>query len=273
MKANVYDADGKQTDRMELPGVFGTPLRKDLILRSFLSVMSRSRQAHGTDLLAGNRSSAHYHGRRRRVRWTMMGKEMARMQRIHGKQPGYLQFRARNVPQAVKGREAHPPKTWKDWTQRINKKENRLAIDSAIAATANVALVGARGHKLQDLKELPIVLENAVEKMGKAAELAKLFEALGLSAEIERVSKKKIRAGKGKSRGRKYRVKVGPLIVVAKDSGIGRAAKNFPGVDVARADSLNVAKLAPGALPGRLAIFTKDAIKALTAESKTEEKE
>jgi large subunit ribosomal protein L4e len=273
MKANVYDASGKAVGKMDMPSVFDTPLRKDLILRAFLSVMSRSRQAHGTDLLAGNRSSAHYHGRRRRVRWTMMGKEMARMQRIHGKQPGYLQFRARNVPQAVKGREAHPPKTWKDWTQRINKKENRLAIDSALAATANKALVEGRGHKLQDVKELPIVLESAIEKTSKAAELAKLFEALGLSAEIERVSKKKIRAGKGKSRGRKYRVKVGPLIVVAKDSGIGRAAKNFPGVDVARADSLSVAKLAPGALPGRLAIFTKDAIKALAAESKTGKKE
>lgn len=273
MKASVYDTAGKAVDKMELPVVFATPLRKDLILRSFLSVMSRGRQAHGTDLLAGNRSSAHYHGRRRRVRYSMMGKEMARMQRIHGRQPGYLQFRARNVPQAVKGREAHPPKTWKDWTQRINKKENRLAIDSALAATANKALVEARGHSLHDVKELPIILENGIEKMNKAAELAKLFDSLGLAAEIERVSEKRIRAGRGKSRGRKYRVKVGPLIVVAKDGGIGKAASSFPGVGIARADSLNVAELAPGALPGRLTIFTKDAIKALESEPKAKEKE
>lgn len=264
MKANVYDANGKQTEKMELPAVFETPLRKDLILRSFLSVMSRGRQAHGTDLLAGNRSSAHYHGRRRRTRYTMMGREMARMQRIHGRQPGYLMNRARNVPQAVKGREAHPPKTWTDLTQRINRKENRLAIDSAIAATANTAAVAARGHAVGKL-EMPIIMENAIEKMTRSAELAKLFAALGLDAEIARVSERRIRAGKGKSRGRKYRVKIGPLIVVAKDAGIGKAARNFPGVAVARADNLSVAKLAPGALPGRLTIFTKDAIKALAA--------
>ncbi|MFH1623282.1 MAG: 50S ribosomal protein L4 [Candidatus Aenigmatarchaeota archaeon] len=272
MKANVYDAAGKPVEKMDMPAVFSTPLRRDLITRAFLSIMSRGRQAYGTDLLAGNRSSAHYHGRRRRERWTMMGKEMARMQRIHGKQPGYLQFRARNVPQAVKGREAHPPKTWKDWTQRINKKENRFAIDSALAATTNKALVEARGHSLQDVKELPIVLENAVEKMSKAAELAKMFAALGLSAEIERVSEKRIRAGRGKSRGRKYRVKVGPLIVVSKDSGIGRAANSFPGVAVSRADRLNVAELAPGALPGRLTLFTKGAIAALASEKNAGDK-
>jgi len=274
MKANVYDAKGKQTEKMDLPAVFETPLRKDLILRSFLSVMGKSRHAYGTDLLAGNRSSAHYHGRRRRTRYTMMGKEMARMQRIHGRQPSYLMNRARNVPQAVKGRSAHPPKTWKDWVQRINKKENRLAIDSAIAATASVALVSARGHKVADIKELPIIIDNGLEKTTRSAELAKLFTALGLGEEIERVSKKKIRAGRGKSRGRVYRIKVGPLIVVAKDSGIGRAARNFPGVKVARVDKLNVKELAPGALPGRLAIFTKDAIKALAAKpAETKEEE
>lgn len=265
MKANVYDAAGKPMDKIDMPAVFSTPLRRDIITRAFLSIASRGRQAYGTDLLAGNRSSAHYHGRRRRVRWSMMGKEMARMQRIHGNQPGYLQFRARNVPQAVKGREAHPPKTWKDWTQRINRKENRLAIDSAIAATANRPLVEARGHMLQDVKELPIVLENAVEKMSRAAELAKLFDALGLSAEVGRVSEKRIRAGRGKSRGRKYRVKVGPLVVVSKDAGIRRAARSFPGVAVSRADRLNVAELAPGALPGRLTLFTKAAIDALAS--------
>jgi len=263
MKANVYDLNGKAVGKIELPKVFSTPIRKDLILRAFLSAVSNRRQQHGTDVLAGQRSSAHYHGRRRRERWTMANREMAGMQRLHGKIPGYLMFRARNVPQAVKGREAHPPTPKKIWSQKINKKERQLAIRSAIAATANKAIVEGRGHVVKGLEELPIVVENDFEKISKTSQLKKLLESIGLKLELERAEEKKVRAGKGKMRGRMYKRKTGPLIVIANDKGISKAAKNIPGVHISRIENLSVERLAPGAMPGRLTIFTKDAIEKL----------
>jgi len=260
MKATVYDLNGKESGQVDLPKVFSTKLRDDLIIRAFLSTMSRRRQAYGTDPMAGQKSSAHYHGRRRRERWTMSGREMARMSRLHGKIPGYLMFRARTVPQAVKGRAAHPPKTEKVWTQKINKKERRLAIKSAIAATADKKLVEDRGHKVKGLKELPIVVVDDVEAVKKTNDLKKALQAVGLKDELRRIEKKKVRAGKGTMRGRRYKRKTGPLIVVEKDKGVSKAAKNLPGVHVSMVKNLSVEYLAPGAMPGRLTIFTKGAI-------------
>jgi large subunit ribosomal protein L4e len=264
MKVPVYDLTGKESGSVDLPMVFSTKVREDLIVRAFLSTMSKRRQAYGTDPMAGQRSSAHYHGRRRRERWTMMGREMARMPRLHGKIPGYLMYRARTVPQTIKGRTTHPPKTEKVWVQKMNKKERRLAIKSAIAATADKKTVAGRGHKVKAVKELPIVVMDDVEEIKKTKDLKKMLEAVGLKDEMKRIEQKKVRAGKGTMRGRRYRRKTGPLIVVASDKGISKAAKNIPGVNVATAKNLSVEYLAPGAAAGRLTVFTKGAIDKLS---------
>ncbi len=141
----VYDLQGNAVEEMDLPGVFSTAYRPDVIKRAVLASQSARRQPYGADPLAGKKTSAHYHGRRK-YRFTMMNKEMARIARIHGK-VGYMAMRARFVPQAVKGRKAHPPKAEKLWEERINAKEKRLAIRSALAACANVELVKQRGHR------------------------------------------------------------------------------------------------------------------------------
>lgn len=263
MKVNVYDLEGKAVSKIDLPKVFNEPVREDLILRAVIASQSKRRQPYGRYELAGMRSSAHYHGSRRSGRWRMMGVEMARMSRLHGKIPGFLSYRARKVPQSVKGRLAHPPKVEKIWTQKINKKERQKAIRSAIAATADKKLIQARGHKVKNVKELPIVVDDAVEKIKKTSEVKKFFEALGLKDELKRISRKKVRAGKSKARGRKYKTRIGPLIVVGKDEGISKAVGGIPGTHVSRAKNLSTEYLAPGALPGRLTIFTKSAIEKL----------
>lgn len=265
-KIAIYDLAGKESGQIETPKVFDTPVRQDLILRAFLSTMSKKRQAYGTDPKAGQRSSAHYRGRRRRERWTMMGREMARMSRLAGKIPGWQMYRARNVPQSVKGRTAHPPKTEKVWEQSMNKKERQLAIKSAIAATSQKELVQERGHRVKDLKTLPIVIVDEMEAIKKTADLKKTLESLGLGNELKRIEKRTVRAGKGKMRGRKYKKKTGPLIVVNEDKGIGRAAKNIQGVTVSSVENLSVEFLAPGAAPGRLTIFTKKSIEKLNGK-------
>ena len=262
MKVDVFNLEGKPIEKINLPKVFSTPVREDLILRAFLSTMSKKRQPYGTDVMAGKRTSAHYHGMRHH-RYTMMNREMARLPRLHGKTVPFLYWQARFVPQAKGGRAAHPPKVEKVWEQKINKKEKRKAIESAIAATALKEFVERRGHKIGELKQLPIVVDDKIQEIKKSKELVEFLKKIGLNEEIKRIKKKKIRAGKGKARGRKYKKKIGPLIVITQDKGIVKAAKNLPGCNVCRVKNLSVELLAPGAMPGRLTIFTKSALEKL----------
>ena len=262
MKVDVLNLEGKSIEKVDLPKVFSEKLRQDLILRAVLSAWSKRRQPYGLNPLAGLRSSAHYHGRRR-IRWSMMEREMARMPRIHGKTTPFLTYRARKVPQAVKGRVAHPPKVEKIFEQKINKKERQKAIRSAVAATSNKDLVAKRGHKIGDVKELPIVVEDKIQSVKKTKEIREILKRIGLSKELERIKKKKVRAGRGKARGRKYKKKIGPLIIITEDKGISKAVKNLTGVHVSRVENLSAEYLAPGAMPGRLAIYTKSSLKKL----------
>lgn len=260
MKVDVLDLEGKTKEKIDLPKVFSEQVREDLIRRAVLASMSKNRQPYGTDPEAGQRSSAHYHGYRRH-RWTMMNREMARMPRVHGKVSPHLMWRPRIVPQTRKGRVAHPPKVEKIWELKINRKENRKAIHSAIAATAIKELVEKRGHKFS--KELPIVVEDKIQELKKVKEVIDFFVKIGLVKELERIQEKKIKAGRGKMRGRKYKRKVGPLIVVTEDKGIGKAVRNLSGVNVCRVKNLSAAYLAPGTMPGRLTIWTESALKKL----------
>jgi len=264
MKVDVFDLEGKSIEKIELPKVFSEPIREDLILRAFLATQSKKRQPYGTDIMAGKRTSAHYHALRR-YRWTMMGRSMARVPRIHGKGgPRHLMWRARFVPQAKGGRTAHPPKVEKIWEQKINKKERKKAIRSAIAATACKECVLGRGHKVKELKELPLVVVDKIREIKKTKELVGFLKKIGLGKELERIKKKKVRAGKGKRRGRKYKRKIGPLIVVTEDKGIGKAVRNLSGINICRVKNLSTKYLAPGAMSGRLTLFTKTSIEKLS---------
>ncbi|MCX6814074.1 MAG: 50S ribosomal protein L4, partial [Candidatus Aenigmarchaeota archaeon] len=225
--------------------------------RAVLAEQSNNRQVYGTDPLAGKRTSAHYHGRRK-VRHSMMNREMARMARIHG--TGFLHMTARFVPQATKGRKAHPPKTEKVWKKGMNKKEHTKAMVSAVSATAHKDYVVSRGHKTEGIKHIPLVIENSIEQVKKVREINEVLRTLGLEKEIERAKEKKVRQGKGTRRGRKYKKKKAFLIVVSEYRGIEKAAGNIPGVDVVRINELRVEHLAPGGMPGRLTLWTEGAL-------------
>jgi large subunit ribosomal protein L4e len=261
----VFGLNGKEKGKISLPESFSEKIRPDLIKRAVLAEMSKLRQAYGSDPLAGHRSSAHYHGRRG-TRDSQMNRELARMRRIHGH--GFLNLTARVVPQSVKGRRAHPPKTSKNWVLKINKKERKKALKSALAATLEREKVLERGHKVSGVKHVPLVLEDEFHKISKTSEVVKIFESLGLKEELERCEKKKVRSGKGKTRGRKYKVKRGPLVVIGKDEGVRKALENIQGVDVSLAKDLDVSSLAPGTHSGRFTVFTKSAIKELDLNGK-----
>jgi len=259
--AKIYDIKGASTGEVKLPSVFSTPYRPDLIQRAVIASQANRRQPFGTDLLAGHRTSAYFRGARRGF-GSMQNKEMARGPRIFGSNPGQ-DFREMFAPQARGGRQTHPPKVSKIWDQKINDKERKLAIASAIAATTHRAIVEARGHKLGQI-ELPLVVENDVQKVSKTKQLMEIMSLLKLDKDVERASVSNVRAGRGKARGRKYKGKKSVLIVVGEDAGVGKAGKSMPGVDVCTVSKLNVELLAPGGHAGRLTLWSKSAIDHLS---------
>jgi len=260
MRATVIDIQANKKEEINLPKVFDTLIRLDLIKRAVLAIQSHKRQPSGTDMLAGMRTSAHYHGVRDGPHH-MMNIETARMKRIHGG-PAGLEMRARFVSQSIKGRTAHPPKVEKIWYQKINKKERLLAIKSAIAATAKKDIVVKRGHLVDGL-ELPLVVVDDIQAFKKTKEVKDFLEKIGLKAEVERAMVKKVRAGKGKSRGRKYKRKKSILFVVSEDKGISKAVKNISGTDFSLVQNLNTELLAPGTQPGRLTVWSQSAVKKI----------
>ena len=257
MKLNVYGLDGKVVRTIEFPDI-NENYRKDLVKRAYLSFMSKLRHPYGSDPLAGKRTSASYRGRRRDY-GTWANRAMHRTKRIRIGS-GYLTGRARFVPHAVKGRRAHPPKAEKVWEQKINKKEKRKAIISAILGTFSRQLVALRGHRVEDIKDMPLILVDDFSNISKTKEVMDVLSRLGVEKEIERTKEKKVRAGKGKMRGRRYKKKVGPLIVLSKEGEIVKAASNIPGVEVKPLKSLNIKDLSPSGDYPRLTIYTESAI-------------
>ena len=249
IKAPVYGPDGSEVGELILPELFETPLRPDVIKRAFLAVQSLSFQPQGRDLMAGKRTSARYLG---------TGLGLARVPR----EP--TTRRARFAPMTVKGRRAHPPVPWKKIVKAIPKKEKKLAMRSAIAATANRELVAKRGHVVDLVPSLPLIASDKIQAIDRTSEAVELFMRLGLWPDVLRAKEsRKIRAGKGKMRGRRYKQAIGPLVVVGEDRGIIRAVRNLPGVDAVLARNLNVLLLAPGAHPGRLTLWTEGAIRVV----------
>jgi large subunit ribosomal protein L4e len=255
MKAAVMGLNGKSSGEVEVPGVFGTQLRPDLVKRVFWLVGSHNLQPMGRDPMAGERTSAETHS-------PPTGTGRSRIPRVKGERypRGGL---AGGVASVVKGRLAHPPRSEKVIHLGVNRKERRLATNSAIAYTADLDAVQARGHRVKKLA-LPLVVADDIETVEKTSELVSFLEKVQLKAELERVEEGvKRNTGKRRLRGRAYKTRVGPLIVVTNDRGVGKAAGGIPGVDVMRVESLSVVDLAPGGVPGRLTLWTESALNAL----------
>jgi large subunit ribosomal protein L4e len=157
-----------------------------------------------------------------------------------------------------------PTKTWRKWHVKVNQNQRRFAVVSALAASALPSLVLARGHRIEQIEEVPLVIADAAEGFAKTKEAVALLKALGAYADVTKVSNsRKLRAGKGKMRNRRHRQRRGPLIVYKEDKGIVRAFRNLPGVEVVNVTRLNLLQLAPGGHLGRFVIWTAGAFAAL----------
>jgi len=253
-RINVYGLDGKKRTLIEKPEIFKVKPREDLILKACEIAQSKTKQIQGRDKRAGFRNTAAGWG---------TGHGISRAPRKKGS--GYPTARnVGRVPFAVGGRVAHPIKVEKNIKKRINKKTYNLSIISAISASGDPSWLKRRGYIIENIPELPFVVDDKIQSIKKTNQLYSTLIDLGLIEELKKVKEsKKVRAGKGKRRGRKYKKKRGFLIVIKDDFGIVKSARNIPGTDIVNVINLSIDDLAPGGNAGRLILWTQSAFNEL----------
>lgn len=238
-----------------MPHVFLSPIRSDLVSFVHDQISRNRRQAYAVSTKAGHQTSAESWG---------TGRAVARIPRVGGggtHRSGQGAF----GNMCRKGRMFAPTKIWRRWHRHVNRNQRRFAVCSALAASSVAPLVMARGHKVDNIAEIPLVVKSqdfsAVTKTKQAVALLKKLNAFD---DVERVAASRhIRTGKGKMRNRRYVQRRGPLVVFNSESTITKAFRNVPGVDLANVHRLNLLQLAPGGHLGRFVIFTQDAFEQL----------
>ncbi|KAG7881668.1 hypothetical protein KL905_000846 [Ogataea polymorpha] len=254
-QVSVVSLDGKATSSsLPLPAVFKAPIRPDIVHSVFTRVNKNKRQAYAVAENAGHQTSAESWG---------TGRAVARIPRVGGggtHRSGQAAFG--NMCRG--GRMFAPTKIWRRWHVKVNLNEKRYATASAIAATAVQSLVLARGHRVEEIPQIPLVVSSDLESVSKTKEAVAVLKAVGAHKDVVKVIKsKKMRAGKGKLRGRRFTQRRGPLIVYGEDKGLVKAFRNLPGVETAPVTALGLLQLAPGAHLGRFVIWTESAFAAL----------
>jgi len=254
---SVYNEKNEKTEStVKLPGVFKCPIRPDLICKTAQQMRFNSRQPYAVNKYAGHQTSAESWG---------TGRAVARIPRVRGggtHRSGQGAFG--NMCRG--GRMFAPTKIWRRWHRLICKKQKRYALSSAIACSGIPALVMAKGHAIQGVPEIPLVVSDSIQSFKKTKEAVTFLRKSAAWLDVERVLKrKKKRAGKGKNRTSRFKSKRGPLLIFDKDEGCVQAFNNIPGVQSLRVDALDLLWLAPGGQGGRFVIWTESAFRKLDA--------
>eukprot|EP00545_Synedropsis_sp_CCMP1620_P009500 CAMPEP_0119011816 /NCGR_PEP_ID=MMETSP1176-20130426/5904_1 /TAXON_ID=265551 /ORGANISM="Synedropsis recta cf, Strain CCMP1620" /LENGTH=379 /DNA_ID=CAMNT_0006964687 /DNA_START=53 /DNA_END=1192 /DNA_ORIENTATION=+ len=251
---SVFSLTGEKAGETALPAVMTAPLRPDIVQFVHTNMSKNNRQAFAVNIHAGKQAVATSWG---------TGRAVARIPRVGGSgtsRSGQGAFG--NMCRG--GRMFAPTKTWRKWHRKINGTQRRYAVASSLAASAVPALVMARGHAIDEVPEIPLVVENAVESTKKTSQAKDILTALGAGPELEKVANsKQVRAGKGKMRNRRYTLRRGPLVIYASNDGVEKAFRNLAGVEICSVDRLNLLQLAPGGHMGRFCIWSQAAIEKL----------
>ena len=255
MKVSTFTTTGTKENDIELPLIFSTPFRRDLIAKSFTNLTSHKFQPQGRRPTAGMDVVA-------RSNDPPTGQGRSRIAKMRGGGGG-RQGEAGGVASVRGGRQAHPPKVQKVIFKKLNKKENKLALCSAIAATQSKELIEARGHKIGNLKTFPIIIDDDIESVTKTKEMLKILDSLHLMEDVNRLKSRRIRTGKSALRGRGTKIGKSVLFIVSKSTKLSSATGAIPGVDVQSAKNLSVLDLAPGGVPIRLVVYSKSALKEI----------
>jgi len=252
---SVYSEKGETSGKnVVLPAVFRAPIRPDVVNFVHTNMRKNSRQPYAVSELAGHQTSAESWG---------TGRAVARIPRVRGggtHRSGQGAFG--NMCRG--GRMFAPTKTWRKWHRRINITQKRYAMCSALAATALPALVMAKGHRIEEIPEVPLVVDDKVEGYKKTKEAVLLLKKLKAWNDIKKVyASQRMRAGKGKMRNRRRIQRKGPCVIYNEDSGVSRAFRNIPGIELQNVNKLDLLKLAPGGHIGRFCIWTESAFRKL----------
>jgi len=239
-----------------LPAVFRAPIRPDIVNFVHMNMSKNRRHPYAVSKEAGHQTSAESWG---------TGRAVARIPRVRGggtHRSGQGAFG--NMCRG--GRMFAPTKTWRRWHRKINVNQRRYAVCSAIAATGIPALVMSKGHKIEEIPEVPLVVSNKIQEFTKTKQAVQFLRKFKAWADIQKVyNSKRFRAGKGKMRNRRRIQRLGPVIVYRKDQGLTRAFRNIPGIETINVDKLNLLRLAPGGHVGRFVIWTEGAFRRLDA--------
>merc|ERR1711953_822052 len=253
----VYSEKSEATEKpLCLPAVFKAPIRPDIVSFIHHEVAKNHRQPYCVNRDAGHQTSAESWG---------TGRAVARIPRVRGggtHRSGQGAFG--NMCRG--GHMFAPTKVYRRWHRKVNVAQKRYAMVSAIAATGVPALVMAKGHRVEHIPEVPMVVSDKIQSYTKTKEAHIFLKKTKAWSDVEQVYKSmRFRAGKGKMRNRRRIQKRGPLIVYDQDQGLTKAFRNIPGVDTICVDHLNLLKLAPGGHVGRFCIWTESAFKKLDA--------
>jgi large subunit ribosomal protein L4e len=248
-------ADGEPSARTTaLPVVFTAPIRTDVVEFVHTNMNKNRRQAYAVYKETGHETPAESWG---------TGRAVARIPRVPGggtSRSGQAAFG--NMCRG--GRMFAPTKVWRRWHRRINQNQRRYAAVSALAASALPSLVMARGHAIDEVPELPLVADDAIESIKSTKDAMAFLAAVHADDDVVRCGdSRKIRAGRGKLRNRRHVMRRGPLVVYNKNDGVYQSFRNIPGVDVCPVSALGLLRLAPGGHVGRFIIFSESAFKRL----------
>ena len=251
----TYTTSGTKEGEIELPLVFSTPYRRELIHKAFTNLNSHKFQPQGRHPTAGMDVVADSND-------PPTGQGVSRVARARGGGGG-RQGQGAEVASTRGGRQAHPPIVEKVIYKKLNKKERKLALCSAIAATASKELVESRGHKVEGIESFPIIVSDDIESVSKTSDMVKILESLKLTQDVKRLESRKSRSGKSLLRGRSKKVGKSVLFVTKDSSQLSKAIGALPGVEARNAKELSVLDLAPGSDPIRLTVYSKSAIEEI----------
>ena len=255
MKRTVLTINGKKDSDIELPNIFETEVNRTLIHRVFINLQSHKFQKHSTKPTAGMEVVADSND-------PPTGRGVARIAKIKGGGGGRA-GQAGEVASTRGGRQAHPPIAAKVIYKKINKKENKLALCSALAATTSKELVERRGHKVEGIDAVPLIISDEIEKVSKTSELIKVLDDLKITQDVDRLRSRKRRTGKVALRGQSLKNRKKRIVCCIKIRNIAKAAGTIPGIEVCSAKDLSVLNLAPGGTLIRLTVFSKKAIEEI----------
>ncbi|KAK6090575.1 hypothetical protein P3W45_000298 [Vairimorpha bombi] len=253
-KINCFGLDGTTVkSTISLPDVFSVDVRSDIIEQVHSLERLNLRQPYAVSPDAGMQHSA--------VSWGT-GRAIARVPRVGGGgsrragQGAFANF-------CRKGRMAHPTTTMRRWCRKIPLNTRRIAIAMSIAASSKASFVEARGHKIENVKSIPLIVSDEIKDLTKTKDAFAVIQNFGLADEVEKVkNSKSLRGTKGKMRNRRFTKRKGILLIHDSPSEL-RAFSNIPGVDQLNIEKLNIYELAPGGHAGRLILWTESAFRKL----------